>query len=99
MNAANAMLCWDPDSDRVALVEWPDASRKSDSYEMTGLACYTAIRDMDHERRKAVVFIEAMHLIVRDKVDPMALHRALLGLDEYRDGMAPDMPIVNGRDE
>jgi len=39
-----------------------------------------------------IVFVEAMHLIVRDRCDPQAVHRALLGLDEYRSGCSDDMP-------
>ena len=38
------------------------------------------------------MFIEAIHLIIRDKVDPVAVHNALLELDEYRDGLSSDMP-------
>ena len=33
-----------------------------------------------------------MHLIVRDECDPMAVHRAMMKIDEYRDGCAGDMP-------
>ncbi len=96
-NATNRMLCWDFDSDRVALVPWPDTRRLSDAYDCTSLACYTEIQDMDFEARKKAVFIEAMHLIVRDGCDPLAVHRALLGLEEYRDGLAEDALWLNPR--
>lgn len=46
------------------------------------------------ERLTAACFIESMHLIVRDGCDPMAVHRALLGVTEYRDRCAPNMPAV-----
>lgn len=32
--------------------------------------------------------------IVRDKVDPDAVHKAFLGLKEYYDGCSDDMPGV-----
>ena len=93
-NAANAILCWNPRSNEVALVPWPDTHGKSDHYMMTSLAVYTHVRESDFEQRKAIVFIEAMHLIVRDGCDPASVHGALLGLDEYRAGCAPDMLLV-----
>lgn len=86
------MLCWNPDSDQVAVVRWPDGNRRSAPYQMTALACNHDLHEMNFKQRKLMVFIEAMHLIVRDKVEPMAVHRALLALDEYRDGCSPDMP-------
>ena len=92
MDATEAMLCWTPDSGAVRLVRWPDLSGKSNKYEMTGLACYSHVREMSFEQRKALVFVEAMHLIVRDGCYPKAVHDALLGLREYRDGCACDMP-------
>lgn len=94
MNAKEAMLCWNPDSAEVALIPWPDQKQKSDPYDMTGLAAYTHVQEASFEKRKTIVFIEAMHLIIRDKVDPLAVHEALLGLDEYISGCADDMPGV-----
>lgn len=96
MNATNAMLCWDPDSDHVALLPWPDTARRSDRYRMTTLACNAELHQMTLEQRKTQVFIEAMHLIIRDNCDPKAVHRALMGLDEYRHGCSPDMPGMPG---
>lgn len=59
---------------------------------MTGLACNMDMHKMTPEQIKTVCFVEAMHLIVRDGCDPLAVHKALLEVDEYRDGLAPDMP-------
>jgi hypothetical protein len=92
VKATDVMLCWNPNSADVALVPWPDREGRSDRYLMTTLACNLDLHRRGFERRKLIVFIEAMHLIVRDGVDPVALHRTLLALDEYRDGCAPDMP-------
>lgn len=91
-NATNTMLCWNDRSDEVALVDWPDCSGRSDAYRKTALACYAHIRARSFEARKMAVFITAMQAIVRDGVEPLAMHNALLGLDEYRDGCADDMP-------
>lgn len=94
VNACEMMLCWNPGTADVALVRHPDTQGKSRHYQMTALACNFAICEKTFEQRKAIVFIEAMHLIVRDQCDPMAVHRALLPLDEYLDGCALDMPGV-----
>ena len=89
--ALDIMLCWNPGAD-VALIPWPDLTGASQRYECSTLACNAEFHKMTAEQRKLAVFVEAMHLIVRDKCDPQAVHGALLGLQEYRDGMAPDMP-------
>lgn len=86
-NATNTMLCWNPGTDQVALVPWPG----NHNYACDTLACWGYIRDMDFEQRKTIVFIEAVILIVRDKCDPQAVHKALMGLDEYRDGLPEEM--------
>jgi len=93
VKATEVMLCWNPGTAEVALIEWPDhLGGRSERYTMTTLACEERIHGKTFEERKAIVFIEAMHLVVRDRCDPRAVHRALLELDEYRDGCSPDMP-------
>ena len=94
MNAKNAMLCWNPGTAEVVVILWPDQKQVSRSFRMTGLAAYADIHNLDFEGRKVRVFIEAMHLIIRDKVEPQAVHKALLDLDEYLDGCSDDMPGV-----
>lgn len=88
------MLCWNPESSDVAIIPWPDTTGQSKKYRMSGLAAYTHFQEMAFSRRKLMVFIEAMHLIIRDKCDPMAVHNALLELEEYEDGCSDDMPGV-----
>jgi hypothetical protein len=41
-----------------------------------------------------MVFINAMHMIVRDKCDPAVVHHVLSELDEYKDGCSDDMPDI-----
>jgi len=89
--AKTHMLCWKPGTDDVWLCPWPDPGDRSRGY-WTALACYTHVQHADARIRKMIVFVEAMHLIVRDRCDPQAVHRALLGLDEYRSGCSDDMP-------
>jgi hypothetical protein len=91
-NAKEAMLCWNPDSADVTIVQWPDTHQLSDKYQRTSLACFSGFSKSRFEQRKTQIFIDAMHLIIRDGCDPMAVHKALLVLPEYQDGLAEDMP-------
>ena len=93
-SAKNRMLCWNPETDDVECIPYPDLDGISNRFEMTGLAAYSAVRDADFQTRKLIVFVEAMHLIIRDRCNPDAVHAALLQLEEYRDGLASDMPGV-----
>jgi len=40
----------------------------------------------------AIMFIDFHTLTVRDRMDPQALHREFMKIDEYRRYIAPDMP-------
>ena len=93
MNATNTMLLWHPVSGDVFLKPWPERDHLHGDYR-SGLACYTAIQKASFEQRKTMVLIEAMHLIVRDGIDPQRLHQVLLGLEEYRDSCSDDMPGI-----
>lgn len=88
-NCKTAVLCWNPGTAEVALVRWGTGA-DLDRFQMTGLAVYTNVHGLTFDQRKALVFIEAVHLIVRDRCDPRAVHRALLGLEEYQAGLAED---------
>lgn len=57
-------------------------------------ACYPSLQKASFEDRKRAVFIQAIHMIVRDKCDPALVHRVLSELEEYQDGCADDMPGI-----
>ena len=90
-DATNGMLCWNPGTDQVEVLPHPDKDRKSRKYKMSCLACNIPLKKATFEQRKTLVFIEAIHLIVRDRCDPDAVHKALLNLEEYQDGLADDL--------
>lgn len=92
MNCTNTMYCWTPGTAQVALVPWPDPERKSRKYESSLGACMSSMHEMTFEERQITLLADAMAMIVRDKCDPLAVHRALMGLEEYSAAMAPDMP-------
>lgn len=85
------MICWRPETGEMKLVTWPDKQGLSRGWSTHG-ACWHEIRHDSFHNRKCRVFIEAMHLIVRDGLDAKKLHEMLLALEEYRDGCSDDMP-------
>ena len=91
-NLTNTMICWNDKSPVVDLVPCPDVAGISEHYDYTWGACVRCIQNDSFENRTAAVFINAVQMIVRDECEPMAVHRALLGLEEYRAGCACDMP-------
>lgn len=86
----NMMFCWNPGGS-VALVPWPDTANRSKAFSMSGGACYSHTHKMSFEERKAMAFIEAVILIVRDQCDPHEVHKAFLGLEEYAHGLPDEM--------
>jgi len=89
------MICWNPGVE-VKVGKWPDKTGWSDKYQMSSGACLSDVQNMDRTQAKAFCFIEAMHIIVRDKCDPQEVHREFLKINEYQDGCAADMPGYGG---
>ncbi len=78
---------------RAALVAWPDRERMQDAtgHVMSWGACNCFLQKADPEARKRALFIELWSIAVRDGIPPAELHRVLWPLDEYRNGLAPDI--------
>ncbi|WP_455233306.1 hypothetical protein [Geopseudomonas aromaticivorans] len=91
--ATEAMLCWTPGTDSVALVPWPDTRGLSDHFEASSLACWDYVQKMDFRQRQILVLIEATHLMVSEGCSPQAVHRALCGLREYCVTLAEDAKV------
>lgn len=88
------MIIWTDDG-RVGLQRWPAVGDLFDGVsENSWGACNAEVVKASFEKRKMMVFIHAMHMIVRDKCDPVRVHRVLSSLEEYEDGCADDMPWV-----
>jgi len=92
MKAKECMYGWNPGTDQVIVVSWPDSKMLTAKYQMTNGACNSCIHDMNESQLTRYTFIEAIDLIVRDKVDPMAVHKAFYQIDEYRLGLSLDFP-------
>lgn len=88
INLKNTMIYWNADTNEVRLVDWP-ASRKDDGFCSWG-ACNTEISGGSFTFRRSMLFIHAYHMAL-EGVSPEKIHRALIPLDEYRDGIAEDL--------
>ena len=89
------MIVWNPGTDQVKIVNLPSGnfpSKIADGYKMSVGGCFAEVQNMSSAKLRTHVLAEAMTLIVRDKCDPMAVHKAFLGLREYRETCALDMP-------
>lgn len=84
-DATNTMLCWNPGAE-VRLVPWPARGQARD-LDVSTLACLDRVREADFRDRQVAVLAEALAAIVRDGCDPAEVHRACMGLDEYRAAM------------
>jgi hypothetical protein len=93
MKAKEMMFCWKPNSDQIKVGPWPDNEYWSRGWPCSCGACYSHWHKMTHEQLKTILFIEAIHLIMRDKVCPDAVHREFYKIDEYRDGLSEDFPV------
>lgn len=95
-DVTNRILYWNPgEPNSVCLSPYPDPNYTANKrYQSCSLACYTNMREATFEERKLYAFITAMHLIVRDGMNPQKVHEVFFELDEYKDGCAEDMPFM-----
>ena len=92
MKAKECMFAWNSNSNEIEVGPWPAKTRWSARYAKTGGATYSYVQEMSHKELIGYLFIEAVHLIIRDNVNPLAVHNAFYQIDEYRDGLASDVP-------
>lgn len=95
MKAKDSMLVYNPGTDQVAVFRYPIYNHEARDYKMSLLACDSTFRESRPAIRKTLLFIEAYQAIVRDGVDPGALHRALFVIDEYREGIEERMQCAD----
>ncbi len=88
----SVMIAWTPRSDRVRSGTWPDETGWSDGYMMTGGACYRDVRNMPELVAKAYLVNLFNTLVIRDQVDPIAAHKALCGVTEFRQAINLQCP-------
>lgn len=94
------IILYNPNSDDVKLIRYPVKTQEgSDDYARYKRkigACMGDIRNKKLVSNQRKLFGDVMAMIIRDNVDPKAVHNAMLGLREYRKLMAFDMPNYDG---
>ena len=66
---------------------------ESKNYKYSGGGCYAETQNLTHAEAMAYVFRDAMQLIIRDHMDPDAVHAAFCEIREYRDGLSDDTKV------
>jgi hypothetical protein len=92
MHLKEVMVAWNPGG-AIQVWPWPDKIGWSNDYLFTWGACYTSLRNMQGEDAKKAIFIQAVHIMVKDNVTPNEVHNALCLIKEYRAGLSYDCPV------
>lgn len=86
----DTMVCWNLGGE-VALVPWPASCGEDRPYLYTDGACWFHVQESPLAKRKLYALEIFMKLTVAYKCDPQVVHKALLGLKEYRAAIPSDM--------
>jgi hypothetical protein len=85
------LVAWTPDTDQVRvgpLIYDQFGPDWTDPYQCTGGAAYVAVRDMTADKLIARMLTDWHDIVIRDRCDVVAAHKAFLGVREYRDMFA-----------
>jgi hypothetical protein len=82
MKLKEAMYAWNTKTGEVEVGPWPDTTLWSQKYRSTGGACNDDVHEMSPLELSHCVYRDAMKLIIRDGIDPFAVHREFLKIDE-----------------
>lgn len=88
------MLAYNANGDDVEVNHHPDTYGWTRKYKACVGGAYTAYQKMPWEQVKLHALIDVVTAIIREGVDPKALHREMLKVDEYRDAFVDDVPGV-----
>lgn len=99
MKQSDAIIAWTPvrwadlrpdTAGQVAVLPFPDTAGAAKRFMMSSGASSSGLHALPEEARIARLFIDFQTLVVRDGLDPQAVHAAFLAIDEYRFRIAPD---------
>lgn len=99
MKGTQALIAWSPTGDdspsagrvevgRLVASDEPDWTAP---YRYTGGAVYVRRRKFGPAESTAQVFIDFHTLVLRDGLLPAVVHEAFLAIDEYAEGISPDI--------
>ena len=97
MKLRDSLIAWEPEPGGKIQVGRQGECNPPTHYFTTG-GCWTWTQTCkDENRLKAFILAEAMNMIVRDGLNPLSVHSALMDIDEYLDVCGDEMPGVHER--
>jgi hypothetical protein len=84
MKLAETMIAWDPKTGEVKIGPVPDRTGWSRHLPKTVGACYVDFQEASPTEKLVHLFTYFVAITVHDGVDPAVVHKAFLGIDEYR---------------
>jgi hypothetical protein len=100
MKLSEALIAYNPGTAEIAIgpLIQPDERDWTDPFSHTSGAAYIAVRELTGLMARHYVMSQFIGIVVRDRVDMDAAHRAFLAIDEYRQAIPLDMvPTEGGR--
>jgi hypothetical protein len=100
MKLKDSLILWNPvpngpKNSGMEVAVFINGSRlyESRDYRYSGGGCYTITESLTPAEARAYVFRDSMKLIIRDHMNPQAVHDAFCEIREYRDGLSEDTPV------
>lgn len=94
MKANEALIAWPPGSkDEIGVGPLLAVGARdwTHPYRYTGGAAFTQTRDKAGVESVAQVFVDFHTIVVRDGLDPVAVHREFPKIEEYADNVSPEL--------
>jgi|GEM_PF-6505068 len=84
MPPSRLMVAWNPETDQIKVGPYPDMTGWHQPYLHSDLGCWAAWHERDRAWRENTALLYAMRMILRDRMDPLVVHRELCKVPEYR---------------
>jgi hypothetical protein len=88
----DCIICWNRDKNDIEVQDIEFYKKSPRTHQSSWGGCNSEIfNEDDFDKRKALIFINAMHIIINYGVDAIAVHKALVAIDEYEHGCSDDL--------
>ena len=90
-----SVICWDYETKKIEVQRLDFYRAMPRTMQSSWGACNSEISKLkgasNFEKRKALVFINAIHFIVAYGLNPIVVHNVLLDIIEYKDGCSSEI--------
>ena len=91
MKYANCMYAWNPKGE-IVVGPHPDKTGWSNSFLYSSGSCVLHTKKMTDIEKQHFILSDFVAIVIRDGVNPKAVHEAFLTIDEYRNAIPEDVP-------